>query len=40
MDHPKTGFDFERIKLLNERIKANERKARLRRMKQDGQFIC
>ena len=30
---------FQRIKLLNERIKANEKKETLRKMKQAGQFI-
>ena len=29
-----------RIKLLIERIKANEKKEKLQKMKQDGQFIC
>jgi hypothetical protein len=31
---------FQRIKLLNERVKANEKKETLRKMKQAGQFIC
>ena len=31
---------FQRIKLLNERINANEKKEKLRKMKPEGQFIC
>ena len=31
---------FQRIKLLNERIQATAKKEKLRKLKQDGQFIC